>query len=154
RQISPELEDAGRRTLKVFNVRERFFHLEFFRNKKDGRIISLEVNMRPPGGLTMDMFNWSCDIDLYREWANLVEFDRMDNPDYERKYYVAYIGRKNGKSYVHNHDEIMQRYGWAIVQNEPISGIFRNAIGDYAYLARSANHDEVMEIINFVHAKY
>jgi len=49
RDIPADLEDAGRRTLKAFNVRERFFHFEFFRNLDD-KIVALEVNMRPPVG--------------------------------------------------------------------------------------------------------
>ncbi len=28
--------------------------------------------MRPPGGFTTDMFNYACDIDIYRVWAQLL----------------------------------------------------------------------------------
>ncbi len=56
RTIPPDLEAAGRRAVAEFGVRERFFHIEFFRAYRDGRIVALEANMRPPGGLTTDMF--------------------------------------------------------------------------------------------------
>lgn len=39
----------------------------FFRND---RIVALEVNTRPPVGLTTDMFNYANDIDIYGEWAD------------------------------------------------------------------------------------
>ena len=68
REIPADLEEAGRRVLKAFDVRERFFHFEFFRDPED-RIVALEVNMRPPGGMTTDMFNFANDIDIYKEWA-------------------------------------------------------------------------------------
>jgi hypothetical protein len=58
------LEDAGKRVLKAFNGRERFFHFEFFRVAQD-KLVAPEVNMRPPGGLTTDMFNYANDIDIY-----------------------------------------------------------------------------------------
>ena len=28
--------------------------------------------MRPPGGLTTDMFNYACDIDIYNAWASII----------------------------------------------------------------------------------
>jgi len=49
REIPADLEEAGRRTARAFDVRERFFHFEFFRDDRDGGITALEVNMRPPG---------------------------------------------------------------------------------------------------------
>jgi carbamoylphosphate synthase large subunit len=49
KDISPEVEEAGRNILKAFDIRERFFHIELFKSNKDGRIIALEVNMRVPG---------------------------------------------------------------------------------------------------------
>ena len=64
REIPADLEEAGRRTARAFDVRGRFFHLEFFRADRDGGIVALEVNLRPPGGLTTDMFNYANDFDI------------------------------------------------------------------------------------------
>ena len=77
REIPTDLELAGRKTAKAFDVRERFFHFEFFRKPNDS-LIALEVNIRPPGGLTTDMMNFANDIDVYREWANLLINNRFD----------------------------------------------------------------------------
>ena len=100
REIPADLEEAGRRTARAFDVRGRFFHFEFFRTDRDGGIVALEVNLRPPGGLTTDMFNYANDIDIYREWARVVAHNRFTATG-SRPYHVGYVGRKRGKRYVH-----------------------------------------------------
>ena len=150
REIPPDLEDAGRRTLKAFNVRERFYHFEFFRRESDNHIVALEVNMRPPGGLTTDMFNYACDIDIYKEWAHVIVHNKFSS-DYARRYHCAYIGRKKRKVYANSHEQIMSKYGaCCIPHHESISGIFSAALGDYGYLARAADLSTIYEIIEFV----
>src|SRR5262249_37311858 len=49
RVIPADVEALGRRILEAFEVRERFFHFEFFRQDGTGDLLALEVNMRPPG---------------------------------------------------------------------------------------------------------
>jgi biotin carboxylase len=149
REIPPDLEEAGRRVLAEFAVRERFFHLEFFRRDRDDRIVALEVNMRPPGGLTTDMFNYANDIDIYGEWANVVVHNRFDAA-WSRPYHCCYIGRKDRKEYAHSHEEILRAYGHRIPHHERIDSIFRAAIGDYGYLARSADLGEIREAAGFI----
>ena len=150
REIPPDLEEAGRRAVAAFGVRERFFHIEFFRTSRDGRIVALEINMRPPGGLTTDMFNLANDIDIYREWARLVvrnEFAAV----LSRPYHCGYIGRKRGKEYAHSHREILDAFGHCIPHHEEIHSIFRAAIGDYGYIARSRDLDEILAAARFIH---
>jgi biotin carboxylase len=149
REIPPDLEDAGRRVLKAFDVRERFFHFEFFRNPQD-KIVALEVNMRPPGGMTTDMFNYACDIDIYKEWANIIVHDKF-TADYTRKYHCSYIGRKFNRSYAHTNEEITAAYGDKILHQEAISGIFSAALGDYGYLVRSPDLAEIHTIAQYIH---
>lgn len=151
RKIPADLEAAGRAAVRAFDIREKFFHLEFFRTVPDGRIVAIEVNMRPPGGLTMDMFNYANDIDLYREWANIVVHNQF-SATYDRPYHCAYIGRKSRKSYAHNHDAIMGAYGGMIVHHEPINSVFSAALGDFGYLARSPNLEELQALGQFVQA--
>jgi hypothetical protein len=150
REIPRDLEEAGRKAFAAFGVRERFFHFEFFRTNRDGRIVALEVNLRPPGGLTTDMFNYANDIDIYRQWASVVvrnEFTASPS----RAWHCAYIGRKRGKHYLHGHEEILAAFGHCIVHHEEIDSIFRAAIGDYGYLARSASLEEILAAARFVH---
>jgi hypothetical protein len=150
RDIPPDLEDAGRRVLKAFDVRERFFHFEFFRAADDDHIVALEVNMRPPGGLTTDMFNYANDIDIYKEWAHIIVHNRF-TAEYTRKYHCAYIGRKFNRTYLHSHQEILADIGSYLVHHEQISGVFSSALGDYGYLVRSPDLPEIHTIATYIH---
>lgn len=143
RDVPPDLEDAGRRTAAAFRVRERFFHFEFFRRDGDGAVVALEVNMRPPGGLTTDMFNYANDIDIYREWASVVVRNRFE-ARWSRPYHCGYVGRKSAKRYARSHAEVLAAAGGLIVHHTPVESIFRDAIGDYGYLVRSPDLDAVL----------
>lgn len=149
REIPQDLEDMGRRVLKAFDVRERFFHFEFFRDPQ-GKIIALEVNMRPPGGMTTDMFNFSNDIDIYREWANVIVHNHFAAQP-SRAYHCAYIGRKFNQVYARSHEQILAEFADRIVHHENISGVFSAALGDYGYLVRSPDLSEIHIMADYVH---
>jgi biotin carboxylase len=148
REIPPDLEEAGRRVLKAFNVQERFFHFEFFRTPQN-RIVALEVNMRPPGGMTTDMMNYANDIDIYAEWAHVIVHNHF-TAKYDRRYHCSYIGRKARRSYAHSHEQILSRFGQHIVHHEAVSGVFSAALGEYGYLARSPDLDEIFAIAAYI----
>jgi hypothetical protein len=144
RHIPPDLEQAGRRILALFDVRERFFHFEFFRTP-EGRLVALEVNLRPPGGLSIDMFNYASNIDLYDAWAHVALHQPWQAPP-ERPYHVCYAGRKPLRPYALTHAEIMARFGDRIVHHQPMPDLFHRAMGAYAYLIRSPDRQEVLTI--------
>ncbi len=148
RVIPPDLEKAGRRIVKVYGLCNRFFHFEFFRTP-EGKLIGLEVNMRPPGGLTTDMFNFANDIDVYYEWANVILHNKFSS-SYSRPYHCCYVGRKQDRPYKYNHDQILAKYGGMIVHFEEISGIFSAALGNYGYLARSPEMADIIEIADYI----
>ncbi len=151
REIPADLEEAGRKVLKAFAVRERFFHFEFFRRRRDGCIVALEVNMRPPGGLTTDMFNFANDIDIYYQWAHVVVHNRF-TAEYERQYHCAYIGRKLNRAYALSIEEVLSRLGDKVVHHEPISGVFSGALGDYGFLVRSPDLECIHEAAEMAQA--
>ncbi len=134
RALPPDLEEAGFKTVAAFGLRERFFHIEFFRTPE--RLLALELNMRPPGGLTMDMFNFANDANLYQAWADLVVQGRMDST-FTRPYHCAHVGRKGHLPYGLSHEAVLREYGALLVHHEPISPVLAPAIGDYGYLLRS-----------------
>jgi biotin carboxylase len=149
RSIPKDLEEAGQKVLSAFNVRGRFFHLEFFRRKSDNKIVALEVNMRPPGGLTTDMFNFANDIDIYAEWANIIVHNQF-RASYSRPYHCAYISRKSNRQYKHGHDELIGLLGKNLVHYETISGVFSAALGDQGYLVRTPDLDEVHSLARII----
>jgi len=151
REIPPDLEVFGRKTVKAFGVRERFFHFEFFR-KPDDSLVALEVNIRPPGGLTTDMMNFANDFNIYREWANIVINNRFD-PIYSRPYHCCYVSRRFHFNYVRNHESVMTQYGHLIPSHQPILGAWSVALGDHGYLVRSPELAEVLEVAAFIQEK-
>jgi biotin carboxylase len=149
RDIPASLEKIGRECLRAFKVRERFFHIEFFQTAAD-RYVSLEVNMRPPGGYTTDMFNYACNIDIYRIWAELLVHNRTA-VNYTRDFHCCYASRKFNREYAYGHEDILARYGSHMVQVESVPGVFSSALGDIGYIFRSKSLDQVMEICRFIH---
>jgi hypothetical protein len=142
REISQDLREAGRKVVKAFNVLERFFHFEFFR-LEDGSLVALEVNMRPPGGLTIDMFNYANEIDIFKEWASLLTQGTVVEQA-RHLYFCTYVGRKDHISYKRSHQEVMLEFGPLIAHHEPISGIFAGAIGNYGYILRHPELDPML----------
>jgi len=148
--VPKDLETAGRKILKAFEVKGRFFHFEFFRRFDNQKLVALEVNMRPPGGFTTDMFNYACDIDIYFEWANVIVNNKLSD-DYMRKYYICYVSRKNNKSYLISHNEVLKKFAGLIVHHEPVDQALALALGNYGYLLRSKNLDEIFEAQREIH---
>lgn len=146
RDIPKNLEEAGKQTLKVFDLHSGFFHFEFVLTPDD-QVIALKANLCPSSGITMDMFNFANDVDLYSEWGNIL-VNGSTTIDYNRKYHCAYVGRSATKDYIHSHEEIMDKFGPLMVQHEPFVSL------DYqGYLARSQELNDILGIIDFIHAK-
>ena len=123
--------------------------IEFFQTAAD-QYVSLEVNMRPPGGYTTDMFNYACDIDIYRTWADLLVHNRAEL-NYKRDYHCCYASRKYNQRYAYSHEDILSHYGASMVQIESVPGVFSSALGDIGYIFRSKSLDEILEIVRYIH---
>jgi len=104
----------GRGVLAALGMGDGFTHMEWFR-KPDGEVVFGEIGCRPGGAHLVDQMNYTCDIDLFREWARAVCFGRFDAPT-TRKYNVAivfkrakgrgHITRIDGlREFVHRHRE-------------------------------------------------
>jgi len=147
REIPKDLEEIGTRAIKAWDVRERFFHFEFFR-RPDDSIVGLEVNLRPPGGFTMDMFNFANDIDLYDLYAQNV-LGLKSEFIYSRPYHCVYISRKNHYSYKNTVEEVAKKYSSSIAfqTKMPVS---LSLMGDYAFIMRSKDKEQMLEMINYI----
>ncbi len=148
REIPADLEAAGRKVAQAFEVRGRFFHFEFFRTP-EGDLVALEVNMRPPGGLTTDLFNYANDFDIYAAWAELMVTGSL-SLDYERPYHVLYAGRKTFRQYAHSHEDVLARCGEMLVTHQPIDGVFAPAIGNYGYVLRAQDLQSVVDLAGYI----
>jgi hypothetical protein len=141
RTIPAELEELGRRAVRAFEVRDGFFHFEFFR-LADGRHLALEANLRPPGAWSVDMLNFGGAIDLYAEWANVV-IRRESRLPGARPLHCCHAGRKSTLRHRLTHEEVLSRFGRHIVHHTAVPPIFRGGMGDYAYLFCTPELEEV-----------
>jgi hypothetical protein len=151
REIPADVQKMGRAMIKAFLLRERPFHFELFRTPK-GELIPLEVNMRPPGGLTVDMFNFANDFNFYREWANVVVNGRFE-AEITRPYACLYVSRRDGRQYALSHDEVLREFAPMIVAETRMDSVFAAAIGDYGYLMRHPELDVLIAAAHEVHRK-
>lgn len=152
REISDELVKLGKICVEAFNVKERFFHFEFFRVKKTKELMALEVNCRPPGGLTIDMWNYSNDFDVFREYANIVR-DNLFEAEILRPYNVVYISRKANQNYVNSLDAVWEHFGDKIISIQSVPGVFAKIMGENGILARTQTMEEMRELVKFAQAK-
>lgn len=150
KELAPDVRAAGRACVSAFGVRSRCTHLEFFRLTKDhpalgkkGTIVGLEVNMRPSGGFTPEMINYACSTNFYRDWADMVCFDRLTLPDYPKKYFAAHYGRRKEHSYRYSHEEIMSRWGENVMESGALDPALATAMGDIFYIARFETEEEM-----------
>jgi hypothetical protein len=147
--IDPAVQQAGRKIIKAFGIGERFFHLEMFRSVKDGEILALEINMRPPGAWMTDSINYTHDMDIYHEWASMVMNGTIGGP-FNGKYYTAYASRKDHRHYKHDHQAVLKELNGRLLRHSPIESVFSRAMGNYAYQFRADSLEEIQQIINFI----
>jgi hypothetical protein len=60
------------------------------------------------------------------------------------------VGRKSNRSYAHSEQEIFSAYKDKISQHEAISGVFSAALGNYGYLVRSPELEEILSIAKYI----
>ena len=143
RNIPRDVEETGRRIVRTYGLRERPFHFEFFR-VPSGELVALEVNMRPPGGVVVDMWNWAGDVDFYRAWAEVVARGRTSISS-DKPYYVLWSGRKPGRPYRLTHDEIVGRLGHLVIHIERVDDVFATAMGSFGYILRGPELEVLLE---------
>ena len=102
--------------------------------------------------------------------ATLTEYFKVDNlEDYDQVYravaygahrtpegephYCAFASRRDIYHYQHSHEEILARYGQAMVMCERMPEIFSAAMGNQMYTVKLDRFEDVQDFITFVHAK-
>ena len=150
RELSPKIKEAGLKTVAAFEVKSRFIHLEFFVLDADqeglgkkGDVIGLEVNMRPAGGYTPDMYDYAYEIDVYKIWADMIAFNRCQVPMDRPRHYCAFVGRRDGKQYSMDHNAIMNKYGSNMKMQGRIPDALSGAMGNQMYVAICDTEEEL-----------
>lgn len=153
KDLPEKMRELGRRTVRAFDVRSRYVHLEFFVLRRDqaglgkaGDILGLEVNMRPPGGISPDMANFAYGVDMYRIWADMMAFDKTDMFLNNPHHFCGFCGRRDSKNYVMDHDAIMERFGSKIVMAERVQPALAGIMGDQTYVGVYETEEEMFDV--------
>lgn len=120
----------GQKVLGALGMGDGFTHMEWFR-KPTGEAVFGEIGCRPPGAHLVDQMNYTCDIDLFREWARAACLGRFEAPT-TRKYNAAIIFKRalgQGRiTRIEGLKEFMRAYGDHVVEQRllPIGSPRRN----------------------------
>ena len=160
-QLPEEMLDIGRRTVKSFGVKSRFIHLEYFVLNcdqeglgKKGDILGLEVNMRPAGGYTPDLYNYAYETDVYKIWADMIAFDYSTIPVYKANHFCAFCGRRDGKNFIMGHDAIMAKYGYCMKMQGRIPDALSGAMANEMYVANFDDEEAMWTFYKELTAEY
>lgn len=140
KELPESVIDIGRRTVKSFGVKGRFVHFEYFFLTEDqphlgkkGDLVGLEVNMRPSGGFTPDMYNFAYETDVYKIWADMIVFNKSEKP-LGNRHHCAFVGRRDGKKFVMDHNAILEKYGKKVKMTGRIPNALAGAMGNQMYI--------------------
>ena len=89
----------------------------------------------PAGGYTPDMINYANSVDCYGIWADMVVGRAPEQPLDGPHYFCVYAGRRDGKAYRLSHNDILGRYGRAIVMADRMPKALSPDMGDQMYTA-------------------
>jgi biotin carboxylase len=84
--------ELGRKVLGALGMTDGFTHMEWYLTPK-GEAVFGEIGARPGGACLVDQMNYTCDIDLFREWARVVCHHKFEAST-ERKYNDAIVFKR------------------------------------------------------------
>ena len=145
--IDSKLKELGQRIVYKFGMRERFFHIEFFR-LPDGEYIALEYNNRIAGGTCIDLYNYSYNISLYEIYADVVLDNRV--PEISTNKYTIALSRRNKYNYMYSLDEIRTKYLHKLRMIFYVPEVFSTAMGDIIIIISVDNKNQINEVMDYV----
>ena len=148
--IDSKLKELGQRIVYKFGMRERFFHIEFFR-LPDGEYIALEYNNRIAGGTCIDLYNYSYNISLYEIYADVV-LDKKIKDIVTNKYTLS-LSRRNRYQYKNSLEDIKAKYSYSIRMITTVPEAFSAAMGNTIIIISVENKEQITEVMNYVHEK-
>lgn len=150
--------ELGTGVLGALGMGDGFTHMEWFRTPR-GEVVFGEIGCRPGGAHLVDQMNYTCDIDLFREWARAVCWGRFEAPT-ARKYNAAIIFKRakgQGRiTRITGLDEFLRAHGEHVVEQRllPVGAQRRNwkhtLVSDGYILLRHPDWSKACELANIV----
>ncbi len=92
--------------------------------------------------------NYANSTDVYKIWADMIAFDSTLVP-VGKKYYCAYAGRRDGKSFAYSEQSVIDRFGKNMLLVERIPKALSGAMADLCFLANFDTKEEMFEFFDF-----
>lgn len=146
RSVPASVRAVGERVVEAFDVRGRFFHIEMF-ELPDGTVRPLEINMRPPGGFSVDLMNFAGDIDLYRAWAAVVVGAPSAPLPEALPYASAHVGRRPWHRYAREPHDVARALGSALVASPWMPPLLAEKMGSPVFLVRHEDEAELARLV-------
>ena len=144
KDIPKKLDQYGRAIVKEFGMKERFFHIEFFKDEDD--YIALEYNNRPAGGFTIDLYNYAASRDLYKDYARVVLGQKVLESQHDNQYALA-TSRRFAKQYRYSEDELLDKYRDSLKAVFLMPEAFAELQGDILYMLTTAEREVMDQMI-------
>ena len=150
--LPTKVRDAGQRVVQAYGIKSRFVHLEFFvlteeqaNLGKAGDVIGLEVNMRPAGGVSPHMYNYACETDVFKIWADMIAFDKSTLSSNKPKFFCPFIGRRDFKNYKLDHNGVVEKYGNSLKISNRVPDALSPLMGNEMYIAVFESEQEMWD---------
>ena len=157
--LDPKFEKLGRATIKAFNLKNRFFHIEYFRVTKPreglfevGDFVGLEVNIRCPGGYTPDMHNFANSFSCYQLYAETMAGLNPKLPN-GKKYYAPTASRRDNVAYFYSDEEVLRTFKNNICGHGRYPGVLSGVMGNRFFMAKFESLEDVKVFRDYVNRK-
>ena len=150
KKIDSKLQKYGRKIVKEFGMKERFFHIEFFK-LPNGDYIALEYNNRVAGGYTIDLYNHTYECDLYDMYSKVVLGENIEKVN--NNFFGITLSRRDKYSYKHSLESIKDKYNRNIRLIESVPRVFATAMGEWMFILVAEKSVELDEMMSYIHEK-
>lgn len=150
-----EVKELGRRVIEALGISTSATHMEWFSGPK-GLVFS-EIGCRPPGVRAWDLYSAGNDLDLYREWAQLIVHGQTDRQA-SRRFAAGIValrpeqdGTISGYSGI---DEMQQRFGDLVIDahlpepGTPTQGVDAGYMANAWVRARHEDYDHLRFVLD------
>ena len=144
KDTDPKLRIYGESIVKTFGMKERFFHIEFFRDGDD--YVAIEYNNRPAGGFTIDVYNFAHSIDLYKGYAAIVVGKEFPSTHLKPLFCLA-TSRRASNNYAYAESELLEKYRDNFKVKKDMPAAFAELQGDYLYMLTTSSREQMKQMI-------
>lgn len=144
KDMDPKLRQYGEAIVKTFGMKERFFHIEFFREGDD--YIAIEYNNRPAGGFTIDVYDYAHSIDLYAGYAAMVAGQGFPAAHEEPLFCLA-TTRRYASQYHYSEEDLLDKYRDNFKVKKVMPAAFAELQGDVLYMLTTPSREQLEQMI-------